>query len=815
MPPPTPYSVDFDEIRFVKLRNGTRKELGHGSFGRVYLADYAGEKVAVKLIDYSILPKESRRGGDGTNALGVDVDKIEAMLLKEASVQFLIRHDFVVAVHGVSIHRGDGTEDDPPEFAIVMQYMPGQNLTGWLASDGNNATTRQRLIMLQQLASAVRFMHGKGILHGDLKSDNVLLDGEGRPRIADFGTAVHRAALGATALNSTLRRARGAPLYMDPALADGRTAFTSACDVYSFGVLMWQMLSGRLPFVGPIGGGGEEARVQREQDVDEHRKLVAAGARPDLAALPADTPTAIRALITSCWSGEPPARPPMTEVEAVLQAAAAALPDRAAVPVAVAAAVALEDPDAARARALAIALAGHQDNAVWPANCPVCGDRLEPGQRVRLCTAGHVMCKSCAARAVRMAVEDPEAVRRAPHCPHSRSGTWAGCCFIDEQALVSLLQVQPAAGATANADDGISPAMLRRFSAMRDDFAIEAGQSGEWTSLKCPRPVCGERRWTPKPLLSAGAGPRLCFGCAHLFCGGCQLPWQPSLAEGGHGNGASCAAVAAHKAAIVEAEAQARLRDASSKGCPQCGQVICFSIGHGCHHQVCPGCRAQFCFCCLTIKDPAVDPRWTSPDGHIRHSCVLGCPFSCDDGKAACDCAVCPFCTPGAPCDTCIANAGGPPCPACRNPAETATERSNREAIRAQTIDGARATNTSWTGPRVIITAGDRQAAARLKAEAERAAQLRLQAKPAAGALLIACKSGIVALALQLLARGADINENDQVCDVLRGSWSERIRRRLFVHDDFDITVCGLIFVFRLLSLVGAPTHRGGRVLID
>lgn len=320
MHPPIQYLVNFEEIHFVKLRNGTRKELGHGSFGRVYLAEYAGEKVAVKLIDYNILPKESRRTKDGSSVLGINVERVEAMLLKEASVQFLIRHEFVVAIHGVAIHRGDGTEDDPPEFAIVMQYIPGPNLTDWLAEDGKIASMQQRLSMLHQLASAVRFMHRKAILHGDLQSDNVLLDGDGRPRIADFGTAVQLNALGNTALHSTLRHARGSPLYMDPALSDGRTTFVPACDVYSFGILMWQVLTARLPFVGPISN--EHAQ---EPAVEVHRKLVSAGQRPDLAALPADTPAAIRALMVSCWSGEPSARPSMATVEEDLQAGVAAL----------------------------------------------------------------------------------------------------------------------------------------------------------------------------------------------------------------------------------------------------------------------------------------------------------------------------------------------------------------------------------------------------------------------------------------------------------------------------------------------------------
>ena len=90
-----PYHIDFRDIRFATLRNGMRKELGHGAFGRVYLATYLGEPVAVKSVNNINLTQMTHIGASLANY--TDFKRAEAIFLREASVHFLIRHDNVVA----------------------------------------------------------------------------------------------------------------------------------------------------------------------------------------------------------------------------------------------------------------------------------------------------------------------------------------------------------------------------------------------------------------------------------------------------------------------------------------------------------------------------------------------------------------------------------------------------------------------------------------------------------------------------------------------------------------------------------------------
>jgi len=141
-------------------------------------------------------------------------------------------------------------------------------------------------------------------MHGDLKPANILLDSSGSALLCDFG---HTRLRGCDASASTTMGggAEGTPRYRDPAVAVGHNSYRKASDMYSFGVLAWQVLSGKLPFAGMEAGA-----------LMAH---AAAGGRPSEGELPAGLPVRVRHLVLQCMLGAQQDRPTAAAACAALQ----------------------------------------------------------------------------------------------------------------------------------------------------------------------------------------------------------------------------------------------------------------------------------------------------------------------------------------------------------------------------------------------------------------------------------------------------------------------------------------------------------------
>jgi mitogen-activated protein kinase kinase kinase MLK4 len=277
---PAHVMIPYEELIFERSRRGDRVELGRAAFASVYAATFRGERVAVKAL---ALPP------------GADAAAAERALLAEATVHFRVRHAGVVPLLGVCVER-DAPGGPPTELALVMPRL-ARSLESALAAGadsgdaaggggGGGPPLAERLGWLRDVARALRFLHASGIVHGDLKPANVLLDAGGRALVCDFGHARLRGD-DAAASTSLGGGGGGTPRYRDPAFAAGRSALRKASDVYSLGILAWQVLTGRVPYAG--------------MDVAPLLAHVAAGGRPDADALPAALPVRARHLILQSW----------------------------------------------------------------------------------------------------------------------------------------------------------------------------------------------------------------------------------------------------------------------------------------------------------------------------------------------------------------------------------------------------------------------------------------------------------------------------------------------------------------------------------
>ncbi|CAA0820016.1 Protein kinase superfamily protein with octicosapeptide/Phox/Bem1p domain [Striga hermonthica] len=272
---------DLEEIR----------ELGSGTYGAVYHGKWKGSDVAIKRIKASCFAgKPSER------------ERLIADFWKEALILSSLHHPNVVSFYGVVRNGPDGS------LATVTEFMINGSLKQFLQKKDRTIDRRKRLIIAMDAAFGMEYLHGKNIVHFDLKCENLLVNMRDphRPvcKIGDLGLSkVKQHTLVSGGIRGTLP-------WMAPELLSGKSNMvTEKIDVYSFGICMWELLTGDEPYNDMHGAsiiGGIVNNTLRPQ-------------------IPTWCDPEWKSLMENCWASDPAQRPAFSEIAQSLRNMAAAM----------------------------------------------------------------------------------------------------------------------------------------------------------------------------------------------------------------------------------------------------------------------------------------------------------------------------------------------------------------------------------------------------------------------------------------------------------------------------------------------------------
>jgi serine/threonine protein kinase len=235
--PPVDATLESVRTQFPELE--IHELIGVGGMGRVYRAR---DPLVDRIVALKILSPERV----------LDPEWVERFT-REARALARLNHPHIVQVHRFG---------SSPQPHLVMEYVDGVNLRQAMEAGGLSA--REALVIVPKLCDALHYAHEHGVLHRDIKPENILIDSEGRVKIVDFGLAKLR---DEGVLHFTLTQS-GAKLgtlaYMAPEQVENPSDVDHRADLYSLGVVFYEMLTGELPlgrFPSPSEANGTDPRL--------------------------------------------------------------------------------------------------------------------------------------------------------------------------------------------------------------------------------------------------------------------------------------------------------------------------------------------------------------------------------------------------------------------------------------------------------------------------------------------------------------------------------------------------------------------------
>lgn len=256
--------------------------IGHkfaaGAYSRLFHGIYKEEPVAVKFI---------RLPDDGEDA------ELTARLQKQFTVEVTI----LARLNHRNVIKLVGACSCPPVFCVITEFLSGGSLRSFLRKLDCKQLPLEKIISIAlDIAHGLEYVHAQGVIHRDVKPENILFDGELCAKVVDFGVAFE------DVYCNTLEDDPGTYRWMAPEMCK-RKPYCRKVDVYSFGLVLWELVSGSIPY--------EDMTPLQAAFAVVNKNL-----RP---VVPLSCPTPLQQLMEQCWSVQPDKRPEFSQIVRTLE----------------------------------------------------------------------------------------------------------------------------------------------------------------------------------------------------------------------------------------------------------------------------------------------------------------------------------------------------------------------------------------------------------------------------------------------------------------------------------------------------------------
>ncbi|WMV13291.1 hypothetical protein MTR67_006676 [Solanum verrucosum] len=267
-------TIPFDGIDVWEIDHQLLKfeyKIASGSYGDLYKGTYCSQEVAIKILKSERLNAE-----------------LQTEFAQEVYIMRKVRHKNVVQFIGACTR--------PPNLCIVTEYMSGGSVYDYLHKQRGSFKLPTLLKVAIDVSKGMNYLHQNNIIHRDLKAANLLMDENEVVKVADFGVARVKAQTGVmTAETGTYR-------WMAPEVIEHKP-YDHKADVFSFGVVLWELLTGKIPY---------EYLTPLQAAIG----VVQKGLRPTI---PKHTPLKLAELLETCWQQDPTSRPDFSAIVDILQ----------------------------------------------------------------------------------------------------------------------------------------------------------------------------------------------------------------------------------------------------------------------------------------------------------------------------------------------------------------------------------------------------------------------------------------------------------------------------------------------------------------
>lgn len=265
-------------------------KIGEGAHGRVYEGRYNDRIVAIKVLNQGNTAEEKTA--------------LESRFAREVTMMSRVKHENLVKFIGAC---------KDPLMVIVTELLPGMSLRKYLGSIRPSPLDLcVALNFALDIARAMDCLHANGIIHRDLKPDNLLLTANQKSvKLADFGLAREETVAEMMTAETGTYRWMAPELYSTVTLRQGeKKHYNNKVDVYSFGIVLWELLTNRMPFEG----------------MSNLQAAYAAAFKQERPTIPGDISPDLAFIIQSCWVEDPNMRPSFSQVIRMLNAFLFTLP---------------------------------------------------------------------------------------------------------------------------------------------------------------------------------------------------------------------------------------------------------------------------------------------------------------------------------------------------------------------------------------------------------------------------------------------------------------------------------------------------------